>query len=75
MLDLCRLILRMVVDLFRSRAELEAEILVLRQQINVLRRASSRKLPFSLIDRLILGCVCRCFPRSMMHWQLFDRRP
>src|SRR6266571_1255996 len=63
MLDLCRLIFRMVVDLFRSRAELEAEILVLRQQINVLRRASSRKLPFSLIDRLILGCVCRLFPK------------
>ncbi len=63
MSDLCRLIFRMVVDLFRSRAELEAEILVLRQQINVLRRASSRKLPFSLIDRLILGCVCRLFPK------------
>src|SRR6266576_3909232 len=63
MSDLCRLIFRMVVDLFRSRAELEAEILVLRQQINVLRRASFRKLPFSLIDRLILGCVCRLFPK------------
>ena len=63
MSDLCRLIFRMVVDLFRSRAELEAEILVLRQQIHVLRRASSRKLPFSLIDRLILGCVCRLFPK------------
>ena len=39
----------------RSRAELEAEILVLRQLINVLRRAGSRRRRFSLIDRLILG--------------------
>jgi hypothetical protein len=49
--------LRVAVDLFRSRAELEAEILVLRQQINVLRRAGPRRLPFFLIDRLILDCV------------------
>jgi hypothetical protein len=63
MVELCRLISGMVIDLFRSRAELEAEILVLRQQINVLRRASPRKLPFSYIDRLILGGVCRLFPK------------
>src|SRR6266581_1366016 len=63
MLDLCRLIFRMVVDLFRSRAELEAEILVLRQQINVMQRASPRRASFSLFDRLILGCVCRLFPK------------
>jgi hypothetical protein len=62
--DLCRLIFRMAVDLFRSRAELEAEILLLRRQINVLRRAGPRRrLPFSLIDRLILGRACRLFPK------------
>ena len=38
MLDLCRLILAIVIDLFRPRAAVEAEILVLRQQIIVLRR-------------------------------------
>jgi L-amino acid N-acyltransferase YncA len=37
MRDLCRLIGWMVVDLIRSRAALQAEIWVLRQQINVLR--------------------------------------
>jgi hypothetical protein len=63
MLDLCRLIFRMIVDLFRSRAVLEAEIPVLRQQINVTQRASPRRAPFSLFDRLILGCVCRLFPK------------
>jgi hypothetical protein len=41
-----------------SRAMLEAEILVLRQQINVLRRANPRRLRFGSIDRLILGGVC-----------------
>ena len=41
MLDLCRLIFGMVIDLLRSRVALEAEILVLRQQINVLRRSGS----------------------------------
>ena len=63
MLDLCRLIFGMVIDLLRSRATLEAEILVLRQQINVLRRANPRRLRFGSIDRLILGGVCRLFPK------------
>jgi transposase InsO family protein len=52
-----------MIDLLRSRATLEAEILVLRQQINVLRRANPRRLRFGSIDRLILGGVCRLFPK------------
>jgi transposase InsO family protein len=63
MLDLCKLIFGTVIDLLRSRATLEAEILVLRQQINVLRRASSKRPPLISIDRLILGGVCRLFPK------------
>jgi hypothetical protein len=38
MSDLCRLIWSAVVGLFRSRAALQAEILFLRHQLNVLRR-------------------------------------
>jgi hypothetical protein len=38
MLDRCRLIIGIVTDLLRSRAALEAELLVLKQQIDVLRR-------------------------------------
>src|SRR6478609_8621448 len=53
----------MFTDLFRSRVALEAEILVLRQQINVLRRTRPRRPPFISLDRLILGCVCRLFPQ------------
>src|SRR6185312_15309382 len=63
MVDLCRLIFGMVIDLLRSRVALEAEILVLRQQINVLRRTRPRRPPFISIDRLILGGVCRLFPK------------
>src|SRR5271169_516712 len=63
MLDLCRLIFGTVIDLLRSRATLEAEILVLRRQINVLRRANPKRLPFGSIDKLILGGVSRLFPK------------
>jgi hypothetical protein len=44
----------MAIDLFRSRATLEAEILVLRQQINVLRRTNARRLirPISIANPL-----------------------
>jgi hypothetical protein len=63
MLDFCRLIFGIASDLLRSRVALEAEILVLRQQINVLRRADPKRLRFVSIDRLILGGVRRLFPR------------
>jgi|SRR5450631_320712 hypothetical protein len=63
MRDLCRLIGWMVVDLIRSRAALEAEIWVLRQQINVLRRTAPKKLSFSAIDRLIFVGLYRLFPK------------
>src|SRR3981081_2743277 len=62
MRDLVRLIVWMVVDLFRSRAALDAEILTLRQQINVLRRTALKKQTFSSIDRLIFLCLCRLCP-------------
>ena len=44
-----------VIGLFRSRAALEAEILVLRHQLNVLRRKSPKRLAFSSIDRLVFA--------------------
>ena len=55
MLDLCRLIFAIASDLLRSRVALEAEILVLRQQINVLRRANPKRLRFVSIDRVDIG--------------------
>jgi hypothetical protein len=63
MLDLCRLIFGIASDLLRSRVALEAEILMLSQQINVVRRANPMRLRFVSIDRLILEGVCRLFPK------------
>jgi hypothetical protein len=62
MKDHVRLIVWMVVDLFRSRAALEVEILTLRQQINVLWRTAPKKQTFSSIDRLIFVCLYRLLP-------------
>ena len=64
MLDLCRIIFGIVVDLFRPRAALEAEILVLRQQIIVLRRGRPSRVPFLAVDKMVLGWVCQLFPKS-----------
>jgi hypothetical protein len=63
MLVLCKLIFGTAIDLLRSRAMLEAEILVLRQQINVLPRVNSKRLSFNSVDRLILVGACRLFPK------------
>src|SRR4029450_12974506 len=64
MLDLCRIIFGIVVDLFRPRAALEAEILVLRQQIIVLRRGRPSRLPFQAVDKMVLGWVWQLFPNT-----------
>src|SRR5258708_33002425 len=65
MRDLVRLIVWAVVDLFRSRAAIEAEILRLRQQIIVLRRTAPKKRSFGAIDRLVFVGVYRLFPRVL----------
>jgi hypothetical protein len=49
--DLLKLIWCFVVGLFRSRAALEAEIL-LRHQLNVLRRKAPKRVAFNNFDRL-----------------------
>ena len=54
MSDLCRLIWSAVIGLFRSRAALQAEVLFLRHQLNVLRRKSPRRVALNNIDRLVL---------------------
>jgi transposase InsO family protein len=55
MIDLCRLIWCALVGFFRPRVSLQAEILVLRHQLNVLRRKSSKRSTFSKFDRLIFA--------------------
>jgi len=62
MWDFCRLTWWALVGLFRSRRALEAENLVLRHQINVLRRTAPKRLLIGSIDRLILVAFYRLFP-------------
>jgi len=51
-----------LVGLFHSRVSLEAEILALRHQLNVLRRKSPKKLTFTIIDRLVFAGLYRLAP-------------
>src|SRR6266566_5565517 len=62
MSDLCRLIWCALIGLFQSRAALVAEILVLRHQLNVLRRKSPKRLAFGNIDRLVFAGLYRVAP-------------
>jgi transposase InsO family protein len=62
MRESCSLFWSAVVGLFRSRASLAAEILVLRHQINILRRHSSKRQTFSAIDRLVFAGLYRLAP-------------
>ena len=65
MIDLYKLIWCAVAGLFRSRAALEAEILVLRHQLNVLRRKSPGRLAFSSIDRLVFAGMYALAPNIL----------
>ena len=60
--NLCMLTWCAVVGLFRSRAALQAEILVLRHQLNVLRRKAPKRLAFSAIDRVVFAGLYRLTP-------------
>jgi transposase InsO family protein len=62
MWDGCRVIWSLLIGLFRSRATFEAENLVLRQQILVLRRTAPKRLSFNALDRLIFVGLYRLFP-------------
>jgi hypothetical protein len=50
---------------FKSRAQLEAEILILRDQLGVLRRRAPKRVVLGGLDRLILALVYRLFPRAV----------
>ena len=62
MVDILVLLWSALTGLFRSRARLEAEILVLRQQINVLRRNSPKRFVFGTFDRLAFVGLYRIVP-------------
>src|SRR6266581_5663359 len=62
MIEFLRLILHIMASLFKPRTKLVAEILVLRQQLNVLRRQVSKRPQLSNTDRFLFVWLYRWFP-------------
>jgi transposase InsO family protein len=62
MLDFLRLFVHVLAAPFRTQAQLEAEITLLRHQLNVLRRQASTRPRLTAADRLLFVWLCRLFP-------------
>jgi hypothetical protein len=73
-LELFNLIKWMLLDLFRSRTSLEAEVIVLRQQLNVLRRSAPKRPTLSMFDRLIFVWLYRLVP-AVLDYSARDNCP
>jgi hypothetical protein len=59
------LFVRVLCDCFKSRRRLEAEVLVLRHQLNVLQQRAPRRLYLTWIDRALFVWLYRDFPRIL----------
>jgi hypothetical protein len=62
MLDFLELFAHVLASPFKSQARLEAEIVVLRQQLMVLRRRVPSKPKLTAVDRLLFVWLYRLFP-------------
>jgi hypothetical protein len=62
MIAIALLFVRLLCDCFKSRRRLEAEILVLRHQLNVLHRRAPRRLYMTWADRALFVWLYRGFP-------------
>lgn len=65
MTDFLILLRCLLASLFKSRAHLAAEILVLRQQMNVLRRHRPSRPRLTYFDRLVFVWMYRLIPRTL----------
>ena len=83
MTDLFKLILGILASRFKARATLEAENLVLRQQVNVLRRRTPKRPHLNNTDRFlfvwlyrwfpsVLGAVAIVRPETIIRWHVLD---
>src|ERR1700676_1853491 len=63
--EVCSLIWLALVGAFRSRVSLEAENMILRHQLNVLRRKSPKRPTFGMLDRLIFAGLYRLAPKVL----------
>ena len=79
MVTIIRSLAAAFLSLFCSRAKLHHEILILRHQLNVLRRATPKRVALTNADRLlltwsyriwpgVLGAVCVLRPETIMRW-------
>jgi len=62
MASVLRLVVICLRDLFWSRAHLQSEIVILRHQLNVLRRRNPRRVRLRWFDRALFLCLYRLFP-------------
>ncbi len=62
MISFLRLFVHVVISPFKAQARLEAEILLLRHQLNVLRRQVSAKPKLTVADRLLFVWLYRLYP-------------
>jgi transposase InsO family protein len=62
MIEFLSLVAHIVVSPFKTRARLEAEIILLRHQVNVLRRRLPPKPKLTVADRLLFVWLYRLFP-------------
>jgi hypothetical protein len=70
MSDLHRLIWSTLVGVFRSRIATLAEIMVLRHQLNMLRRRSPKRAVLNNIDRLVFVGLYRVAPQVLEMLQI-----
>ena len=62
MIDFLRLFVHVLAAPFRTQAQLEAEITMLRHQLSVLRRQAPSRPRLTTADRLLFVWLCRLFP-------------
>src|SRR5262249_15018836 len=62
MVEFLRLFLHVLAAPFRTQAQLEAEITMLRHQLSVLRRQAPSRPRLTAADRLLFVWLCRLFP-------------
>src|SRR6267154_2200190 len=65
MMNTFELILRALVGLWRSKAALQAEVLVLRHQLNILRRKSPKRFVLTGADRAVFVALYWLVPGVM----------
>jgi hypothetical protein len=62
MIAILTLLIGALRERIRSRGRLEAEVIVLRHQLNILARQSPRRVRPNAFDRTIFVCLYRYFP-------------